>query len=245
MNGKYGKIYDSGIWEIRKLTNKPKKWILERNEKHPLWKSFELWFKNKFEYIPKYKYQTSDGLETDIINGIENEYINYQYITLNQWKKFFQPNNVDLSIINDTDWFYIKTKYSEWLAKGNIIKKNIDNAIHYSIKQNLLHENVNFLTSSIDIIELRLATNDEIKNLYDLYPKLKPIENKPIKGELYIFKNTLDAKGYIAEYALTNPHNQYVDANGASWNYCFPLSNELKINLKKEINDTIKNKNYI
>ena len=44
----------------------------------------------------------------------KNEYINYQYITLNQWKKFFQPNNVDLSIINDTDWFYIKTQYRDW-----------------------------------------------------------------------------------------------------------------------------------
>jgi len=86
-------------------------------------------------------------------------------------KIVFKPI-VDLSIINDTDWFYIETSWSHWLAKGNILSSYGRNSIHHNIKTGTVYRDKYPLTSG-RINSIRKATKEEIEAFYNKFPQYK------------------------------------------------------------------------
>jgi hypothetical protein len=90
------------------------------------------------------------------------------------------PNKIDLSIINDTDWFYIHAHTFQWLAKGNILKENIEKTIRYCLTSGSLYTS-KCTGFDINIIKvLRKATKEEIEDFYNKFPEYR---EEPLKWE--------------------------------------------------------------
>ena len=89
---------------------------------------------------------------------------------------FKELSKVDLSIINDTDWFTVVTLiYNEnitWIVKGNIISKNIKDSIRYCINTDNIYKGNSYLTHESYIKSIRLSTKEEIDLVKSKYPKL-------------------------------------------------------------------------
>lgn len=94
---------------------------------------------------------------------------------------------VDLSIINDEDWFCITLEgvyqyENDWLAKGNIINETSKESIHYCISSDTLYrDSVRKLCNAARIKKIRKATKEEIENLYNKHPELRLHKEKEWK----------------------------------------------------------------
>lgn len=86
----------------------------------------------------------------------------------------------DLSIVNDTDWFYVETITYKWFSKGNIFEININNACH--IMTNFTKKYINSKSPLVDdkkeIKFIRKCTDSEIELIYQNVPELREKKDK-------------------------------------------------------------------
>ena len=83
--------------------------------------------------------------------------------------------SIDWSVVNDTEWFYVKTK-NEWIIHRCFVYNGCLIAIDvFSITQNI-SKGFKISIDKNDIKELRLATEQEKQMVFDKYPELKPVE---------------------------------------------------------------------
>lgn len=121
------------------------------------------------------------------------------------------PNRIDLSIVNDTDWFYVETPSFAWLAKGNIVANNIENPIHYCLYTNDVSTKKLASFNIRNIKVLRKATKEEIEAFYNKFPQYK---EKPkwedfgkIKG--HFISSTSDIIGISEQYSNCDNKNTW------------------------------------
>jgi len=121
------------------------------------------------------------------------------------------PNKIDLSIINDTDWFYIDTHTFQWLAKGNILKENIEKTIRYCLTSGSLYTS-KCTGFDINIIKvLRKATKEEIEAFYNKFPQYKQKPKWEDFGKIngYFISNTSDILRILEQYSNCNNKNTW------------------------------------
>ena len=98
-------------------------------------------------------------------------------------------HGVDLSILNEEDWFYVETGkgIESWIAQSNILEVNKDYPKHYSIDGNIMF-NDGFLCDNDEITLLRKATPEDLAPFFEKYPMYAPVS----VGDLGIFYDDLD-----------------------------------------------------
>ncbi|MDX9789297.1 MAG: hypothetical protein RBT61_00560 [Candidatus Kapabacteria bacterium] len=230
-----GVVYQNGVWEIAKLTKKPEKWVVERDENHPIWKEFEEWMGGSGLFLHHaegtFKYYGNNGAYAkDLILYFKD----HQYLTLDQWAEFYLPK-VDFSIHNLTDWFYIKIKtptVQEWLSKGPLTEKG---SISFNLNNgNLFNIGLPLIIKTDAIIEFRKPTDEELNILYEKHPKYAP----PKEGDWGVFWDRKESTIYISSLrSIINEKKLYADAYGSCWHHFTPFSPELQEMLKKEIDN--------
>ena len=150
------------IWATSDLKEKPDRWVVQADEKHPKWEDFKEWWcdtENKYESwieIGMSQFFGSDGENSESIL----DFTDHQYLTLDQWAEFFLPK-VDFGIINDTDVFYLKSKQDDYLFTGG-------NPITKKVKGCIVEDGCKFIDRICDknnVMELRKA-NDIEKEYY-------------------------------------------------------------------------------
>jgi len=153
------------------------------------------------KYSQEPKFTTDDGVEVYIrdkvipvtqdctLNAVANNRGVTVISNINSGLKYFfhkeeaikyiqqrDSNKIDWSIVNDTDWFICELLYNRgrWISKGNIINKNIDDAIHIKIDASYTSFNTSdFLEEKESFKSLRKATKEEvIEHVYKNYPQL-------------------------------------------------------------------------
>src|SRR5699024_7490151 len=99
-------------WATGKITEKPEKWVIEKDESNPIWKEFCIQVNNGkgfFGQNHKKFYHSNDKRTYDIL-----DFEGYQYLTLEQWKHFFgkpkiEPPKVgDMCILRNGDKWIIR-----------------------------------------------------------------------------------------------------------------------------------------
>lgn len=128
-----------------------------------------LWKEKLKAYLLRIGLDNKINLTNDEVKEMFEAATTEQKSTLN---KIF-PNRIDLSIINDTDWFYVETPSFAWLAKGNIVANNIENPIHYCLYTNDVCTKKLAAFNIRNIKVLRKATEEEIKTFYNKFPQYK------------------------------------------------------------------------
>jgi|SRR5690554_339313 len=84
-------------------------------------------------------------------------------------------HGVDLSILNEEDWFYVEIKGDPWIAKRNITEVNSSSSVHYSIDGEDMYTK-GYLCLEDDINLLRKATPDDLAPLFEKYPQYSPVK---------------------------------------------------------------------
>ncbi len=91
VNGKY-------VWATAKITEKPEKWVIEKNTEHPMWERFKEFYtelmvmrggncaKLDDDYFKRMKYFADDGATSAELHQIE---LPLQYLTIDQWAELF------------------------------------------------------------------------------------------------------------------------------------------------------------
>ena len=90
-------------------------------------------------------------------------------------------HGVDLSILNEEDWFYVEIEFESkdnWIAKGNIIDINNADCIHYDCEGNFVHKS-GYLCDKDKITLLRKATPEDLAPFFEKHPEYEPV-NKNI-----------------------------------------------------------------
>jgi|LSQX01.2.fsa_nt_gb hypothetical protein len=155
---KNGIAYKDGKWATAKITKKPERWVVERNEDHPVW----LRFKEMTQWTDSdrgtYLYYSDGRCSTTLL-----DFEGYQYLTLDQWAEFYLPK-VDFSIHNETDWFFVKTNNNRWLSRGNLTEGD---CASFNLRNKILDTKGHLVDSKNDIIELRKPTKEEMNVLYE------------------------------------------------------------------------------
>lgn len=112
VSNKHGWLLKNSIWATAKITEKPEKWVVEKDESHPMWNDFksfyfDLMVKNGGnslylgdKYFDIMKYFADDGATSRELHGIETP---SQYLTLDQWAKLFsdEPKEGDWCLFWD------------------------------------------------------------------------------------------------------------------------------------------------
>lgn len=158
-----GVVYKGGKWATAKLTEKPERWVVERNENHPMWVEFMAWWNEKYSSIlfneKMARYIQNNGKRLfELINAKD-----HQFLTLDQWAEFYLPK-VDFSIHNETDWFFVKTNNNRWLSRGNLTEGD---CASFNLRNKILDTKGHLVDSKNDIIELRKPTKEEMNVLYE------------------------------------------------------------------------------
>ena len=96
-------------------------------------------------------------------------------------------HGVDLSILNEEDWFYVEIKGDSWIAKRNITEVNSSSCVHYSIDGEDMYTKGRLCLED-DINLLRKATAEDLAPFFEKYPMYAPVS----VGDLGIFYDDLD-----------------------------------------------------
>ena len=224
----YLKDHDGERWATAKLTKKPEKWVVEKDENHPMWARF-LNHYDLTDYNDRYYWMDEYSLINKAQEIIELRHQDVQYLTLDQWAEFFLPK-VDFSIHNEEEWFYVKTVPPgdwSWLTKGPLT--GLGSISLNLISKSFYKESGSFVNSLNEIIEFRRPTDEEMNILYEEHPEYAPYG---VFGDNYAVSKT------IGRLERLEP-NRYCNDNGGWWTNFTPFSPELQEMLKKEI-DKIK-----
>ena len=135
-------------------------------------------------------------------------------------------HGVDLSILNEEDWFYVVTPNDDaWIAKGNIVKAVSESCIHYSFGGNLYTKNM--LCDGNSITLLRKATDSDLAPFFEKHPEYAPVK----VGDWGIFYDDLrDEKinisnGCLQLWALggINNYKFIKHTSGTCWKHFFKV----------------------
>lgn len=100
----------------------------------------------------------------------------YKLIKKSETEYAIEKQEIDFSILNEEDWFYIEfadEDEGKWFSKGNIFEQSID----IDIEDFKLYD-TSYLTGDKDSVSLlRKATKEEIENIYNKFPQLRPIKS--------------------------------------------------------------------
>lgn len=115
----YGMVKDNHGWFAADVKVKPDKWVVEKDENHPMWERFKKYRLRKAKFSEGFTFGFYSEFErADYLDCFKD----HQYLTLNQWYELFCKKGIDFSIIDDNpdEWFYIRMKKSNY---GVLIKK--------------------------------------------------------------------------------------------------------------------------
>ena len=112
---------------------------------------------------------------------------NYSFYVVSGVHSNINVHGVDLSILNEEDWFYVEIKGDPWIAKRNITEVNSSSSVHYSIDGEDMYTK-GYLCLEDDINLLRKATPDDLAPFFEKYPMYAPVS----VGDLGIFYDDLD-----------------------------------------------------
>ena len=93
-------------------------------------------------------------------------------------------NGVDLSILNEEDWFYVETEFfgNKWLFKGkNILNDEGLNIIYELIDKKLYIEKRRLTSDKNNITLLRKATPEDLAPFFEKYPMYAPVKELILK----------------------------------------------------------------
>lgn len=102
-----GLIYKNGVWATAKITEAPKKWVVQKDETNPIWGEFcDAYLIDQtidYGYVGlMYNNDTWDDKNLSVFEG-------YQYLTLEQWKHFFgKPKVGDVCILRNVGRWIIR-----------------------------------------------------------------------------------------------------------------------------------------
>lgn len=84
-----GVLYRGGVWATVKVTEKPEKWVVEKNEQHPMWDDFKR--KWNSEGINSYEKALNEGcyFSEKMSSNDLLIFTDHQYLTLDQWAELF------------------------------------------------------------------------------------------------------------------------------------------------------------
>lgn len=113
---------------------------------------------------------------------------NYSFYVLSGVHSNINVHGVDLSILNEEDWFYVETALSRWIFKGKDIFSGEGLNIFYNLNDSSLYVEKTKLTSYKDnIFLLRKATPEDLAPLFEKYPQYAPVKD----GDIGIFYDNL------------------------------------------------------
>jgi hypothetical protein len=222
---KNGIAYKDGKWATAKITKKPERWVVERNEDHPVW----LRFKEMTQWTDSdrgtYLYY-SDGICSTTLLDFEG----YQYLTLDQWAEFYLPK-VDFSIHNDYEFFFVKTcHYRSWLSRGKLTEGNCTS---FCLNNNRLDTIGHLVSSKDEIIEFRRPTEEEFNILYQYHPKYEP----PKEGDWGIFWNKWPGATKVDSFVNMTSEGKYLDSFDYSWENFKPFQPEIQEAINNEFDE--------
>ena len=89
-------------------------------------------------------------------------------------------HGVDLSILNEEDWFYAElySGHVKWLNRGKMFDKNDRESISYQCEENKIYKEGR-LCRKDDIRVLRKATPSDLAPFFEKHPEYEPV-NKNI-----------------------------------------------------------------
>lgn len=128
-----GLIYFNGTWATRKLKEAPEKWVVEKNEEHPMWGKCLNWL---VENIYGSNFRGEKGLYYFGTQGCSESLKAHtlsQYLTLDQWAEFFlnEPKAGELHLFHDGDGEFSIAKFKEMnTRKGKEIYPFVDEHDH-------------------------------------------------------------------------------------------------------------------
>lgn len=136
-------------------------------------------------------------------------------------------HGVDLSILNEEDWFYVETDIkNKWIAKHNIIESNGETSIHYNLIDDYIYQQGK-LCNKDDIILLRKATDTDLAPFFEKHPEYEPAK----VGDWGVFYDDLrDEKINISNGCLQlwtlggiNNYKFIKHLSGTSWKHFFKV----------------------
>ncbi len=236
----YLKDHDGERWATAKLTKKPEKWVVEKDENHPVWEKFIDTYPHKYDneqvFFSSNYFWGATTFSSNYFWGATTmggdelyKFSGFQYLTLDQWAEFFLPK-VDFSIHNETDWFFVMLKNK----RKFLIKGKLDNDyLIFPLIPNEMYPEGHFINKD-DIIEFRRPTDEEMNVLYWHHPEYAP----PKEGDWGVFWDRKESTIYISSLrSIINEKKLYADAYGSCWHHFTPFSPELQEMLKKEIDN--------
>lgn len=219
-----GCVYDYGHWATAKLTKEPEKWVVEKDENHPMWlrfKEMSIW--RNFDRVFQTYY--SDDKSSTILLDFEG----YQYLTLDQWAEFYLPK-VDFSIHNDCEFFFVKTcRYRSWLSRGKLTEGN---CISFCLNNNILDTIGHLVSSKDEIIEFRRPTEEEFNTLYQYHPEYAVMEEKELYG---LFWNESAPDNKVVRCLKSATVGPVYSSSDGGWDHFYKFSPKLQKLLREEI----------
>ena len=101
---KNGMVYRNGVWATKKITEKPERWVVQKDENNPLWGKFiERYSNDRFSkefFENRNNFVNQDSSFSLVLKMFKD----HQYLTLEQWAKFF----LDEPKVGDWGWFWDK-----------------------------------------------------------------------------------------------------------------------------------------
>ena len=111
---------------------------------------------------------------------------NYSFYVVSGVHSNINVHGVDLSILNEEDWFYVETSY-KYLFKGDMFNENRRNLTYAHHRGSLITIGI-ALCDKDDITLLSKATPDDLAPFFEKYPMYAPVS----VGDLGIFYDDLD-----------------------------------------------------
>lgn len=129
--------------------------------------------------------------------GITDMKVYPRALSKDEIEKLHTEPDVDLSILNETDVFYVKTADSKWLTKGDIFNPDGDFKC-YNIVSNTWGTPSGDLCKPEEVIELRRASSKGAELFYMKFPDEKPstqhelVEVVLSQRDIWVLETALD-----------------------------------------------------
>lgn len=105
-----GEVYQNDIWATAKITEKPEKFVIERNTEHKHWGDFHEWWSSQLQLGEKDFDGSSNYFGIDKINKFSGksllDFEGFQYLTLDQWAALLldKPKEGDWCLFSYEDY---------------------------------------------------------------------------------------------------------------------------------------------
>lgn len=98
------------------------------------------------------------------------------------YQKFPEDQEINFSILNETDVFFVRAVGDPygWVAKGNVVEKSGGLGYSHHLGESMQMVNTNITMNKKDVVELRTATEEEKKILYDKIPQAQPLNSQDV-----------------------------------------------------------------